>query len=72
MPPIEPVSRRQLIASLRARGFDGPYSGGRHELMRRGDMTLFIPNADQGDIGRNLLARMLQQAGIDRSEWDQA
>jgi hypothetical protein len=26
MPPFVPISRRDLIAALRAAGFDGPYS----------------------------------------------
>ncbi|ESQ12456.1 MAG: hypothetical protein N838_34615 [Thiohalocapsa sp. PB-PSB1] len=38
--------------------------------MRRDDRTVFIPNPHQGDIGRGLLARILRQAGVERSEWE--
>jgi hypothetical protein len=38
--------------------------------MAKGDITVFIPNPHDGDIGRGLLARLLQQAGIDRSRWE--
>jgi len=37
--------------------------------MVRGDITIWIPNPHQGDIGRELLARMLRQAHISRDEW---
>jgi predicted RNA binding protein YcfA (HicA-like mRNA interferase family) len=71
MPPFGPVSRRDLIRYLRALGFDGPYKGGKHHFMCRGDVTLTIPNPHKGDIGRELLARVLRQAEITREEWEQ-
>jgi hypothetical protein len=37
--------------------------------MIKGDITLRIPNPHQGDIGKELLARILRQAGIDKNEW---
>jgi len=37
MPPFGPVKRRDLIRNLRELGFEGPYSGGRHEFMVKGD-----------------------------------
>ena len=40
--------------------------------MLRGDRTVFIPNPHGGDIGRELLARVLRQAGVARDEWEQA
>lgn len=40
--------------------------------MIRAQLTLRIPNPHQGDIGRELLARILRQAGIDRDTWDEA
>jgi predicted RNA binding protein YcfA (HicA-like mRNA interferase family) len=59
-----------LIRSLQQAGFEGPYSGGKHQFMVKGDITLWIPNPHQGDIGRELLARILRQAHIDRDEWE--
>ena len=44
MPPFGPVSRVEFIRALRQLGFDGPYSGGKHQFMVRGDVTLRIPN----------------------------
>jgi hypothetical protein len=38
--------------------------------MVRGDNTIRIPNPHRGDIGRELLADILRQAGISRDEWE--
>ncbi|GAB4189053.1 MAG: hypothetical protein Fur006_30040 [Coleofasciculaceae cyanobacterium] len=70
MPSFGPISRRDLIAALRNAGFEGPYSGGKHQFMVRDSLRVRIPNPHQGDISRNLLARILKQAGIDREEWE--
>ncbi len=70
MPPFGPISRKELIRALRVAGFDGPYSGGKHPFMLKGDITLTLPNMHRGDIGRNLLARILRQAGISREQWE--
>ena len=59
MPPFGPISRRNLIRNLRKLGFEGPYSGGRHEYMIKGTLKLFVPNPHQGDISRGLLAKIL-------------
>jgi predicted RNA binding protein YcfA (HicA-like mRNA interferase family) len=72
MPAFGPISRRELVAALRRLGFTGPFSGGRHQFMRRADLVLTIPNPHRGEVGRDLLARILRQAGIRRSEWEQA
>ncbi len=70
MPRFGPIKRRDLIRSLQQAEFEGPYSGGKHQFMVKGDITLWIPNPHQGDIGRDLLARILRQAHIDRDEWE--
>jgi predicted RNA binding protein YcfA (HicA-like mRNA interferase family) len=70
MPPWKPLKRRELIAGLRRAGFSGPYSGGRHEFMQKGDVVLAVPNPHRGDIGIQLLAIILRQAGISRREWE--
>jgi predicted RNA binding protein YcfA (HicA-like mRNA interferase family) len=69
MPPLSPVSRRELIRRLGRLGFDGPYTGGRHEFMVRGECRLILPNPHRGEIGVDLLARLLRQAGIEREDW---
>lgn len=70
MPRIGPVKRRELVGMLRQLGFEGPYSGGKHQFMVRGEITLRIPNPHVGDISKELLMRLLRQAGISREEWE--
>jgi predicted RNA binding protein YcfA (HicA-like mRNA interferase family) len=72
MPAFGPISRRELIRTFRLLGFEGPYSGGKHQFMVRNETTIRIPNPHQGDIGRDLLVRVLRQAGITREEWENA
>lgn len=69
MPPLSPISRKNLIRKLREFGYEGPYSGGNHQFMVKGARRLFIPNPHQGDIGASLLTKILKQADIDPSEW---
>jgi hypothetical protein len=52
-------------------GFDGPYSGTKHQLMVKGNTTIRIPNPHQSDIGKELLNRILRQAAISKDEWEQ-
>ncbi len=69
MPKFGPISRRNLIAFLIKYGFDGPYSGGRHQFMTKGNLRLTIPNPHQADIGIDLLGKILKQAGISKKDW---
>jgi predicted RNA binding protein YcfA (HicA-like mRNA interferase family) len=69
MAKFGPISRRDLIDYLRKYGFDGPYSGGKHQFMIKGNLRLTIPNPHQSDIGIDLLSKILKQAGISREEW---
>ena len=66
---LRPVSRRELAARLKAVGVSGPYTGGRHQFMVRGSIRLVLPNPHRGEIGVDLLKRILRQAGIEEEEW---
>jgi predicted RNA binding protein YcfA (HicA-like mRNA interferase family) len=70
VPHFGPIKRRDLIRYLEQLGFEGPYSGGKHQFMIRGEITLRLPNPHRSDIGKELLARILRQARIDREEWE--
>ncbi|MEA2176435.1 MAG: hypothetical protein QOD00_4027 [Blastocatellia bacterium] len=70
MPRFGPIKRQDLIRLLKQVGFAGPYSGGRHQFMVKGNITLRIPNPHQSDIGKDLLMRILRQAGIDKNDWE--
>ena len=70
MPSFGPVKRTDLIRALKQAGFEGPYAGGKHEFMVKGNLRLTLPNPHQGEIGRDLLSRILKQAGLSREEWE--
>ncbi|MGB8646149.1 MAG: type II toxin-antitoxin system HicA family toxin [Anaerolineae bacterium] len=69
MPALGPIKRTELIRYLGQLGFEGPFVGGKHQYMVKGEIRLALPNPHQGDISRDLLARILRQAGIEREEW---
>ncbi|NOQ29028.1 MAG: addiction module toxin, HicA family [Methanosarcinales archaeon] len=70
MPRIGTIKRRDLIRYLKLLGFEGPYSGGKHQFMVKNNITLRLPNPHKGDIGRAFLIRILNQAKIDRNTWE--
>ena len=70
MPRIKPVSRQDLIHRLKELEFQGPYSGGKHEFMLRGEHRIILPNPHRSEISVDLLTRFLRQAGVTRSEWE--
>ncbi|MGA9098796.1 MAG: type II toxin-antitoxin system HicA family toxin [Methanotrichaceae archaeon] len=64
------VSWNELVKRLRKLGFEGPYlSSGPHTyFMKRGDLTVDLPNPNKDD-GVGLLKKILKQAEISREEW---
>jgi predicted RNA binding protein YcfA (HicA-like mRNA interferase family) len=70
MPHFGPIKRRELVACRRRLGYSGPYAGGRHEFMQLENVSVTIPNPHKSDIGPNLLAKVLRQAGVTRNEWE--
>ncbi len=50
MPPFGAIKRQDLIRYLRSLGFEGPYEGGKHRYMIKGEIKLVIPNPHRGDI----------------------
>jgi predicted RNA binding protein YcfA (HicA-like mRNA interferase family) len=68
---LAPVSRVNLIARLKQLGYEGPYSGGKHQFLVRGSARLTLPNPHSSEIGPSLLSRLLQQAGVGRDQWDE-
>ena len=69
MPRFGPIRRIDLIRYLQILGFEGPYSGGKHQFMLKGVIRLRLPNPHRKDVGRELVSRILVQAGIDKDTW---
>lgn len=69
---VKSISWRKLVKKFRKLGFDGPYSGGRHLFMVKGELKVHIPNPHRSDISKHLIAEILRQAGISGDDWNNA
>jgi len=69
MPKLIPVSYSDLVKRLRGLDFEGPYGGGKHLYMLKGNLRITIPNPHKKEIGVDLLMRILRQARITRKDW---
>jgi hypothetical protein len=74
MPAWRPLKRRDFIRKLRALGFDGPYSGTRHQFMISGQHRQTIPtNAEYSVPQIRLLLRQVESIlarKVALEEWD--
>ena len=53
-------------------GYTGPFSGGRHQFMVRGEKKIRIPNPHgSGDVHISLVKEIIRQAGISETEWEE-
>jgi len=66
---LAPVSWQELVTGLRRLGFDGPFQGGKHPYMIKGNLVLTIPNPHRTQISIDLISHILKQAGITREKW---
>jgi len=66
---LSPVSWIELVRRLHKIAFEGPYQGGKHPYMIKENLVLTIPNPHRKEIGVDLLARILKQAGITKKKW---
>lgn len=69
MPRLAPISWRELVKRLRQLGFDGPFEGGKHPYMIKGNIVITLPNPHRRDVSVDLLRRLLRQARVSRKEW---
>jgi hypothetical protein len=74
MPPLKPISLKDLIRYLKQCGFEGPYPGGKHQRIGNTDdrqPVLKLLNgltgkvlADRGYVSQSLFETLLTQMGI--------
>ncbi|PZV03438.1 MAG: hypothetical protein DCF32_13870 [Leptolyngbya sp.] len=70
MPVLGPIKRNDLVRYLKMLGFEGPYSGGKHQFMVKAELRLTLPNLHKGDISQALLLKILRQADISKDAWE--
>ena len=51
MPKLRPISHNELLRGLKTFGFEGPFTGGKHLYMLKGNLRLTIPNPHRQKIG---------------------
>ena len=69
MAKLSPISWLHLVRKLKRFEFEGPYRGGKHPYMVKGDLVLTIPNPHKKEINVDLLIRILRQADIRKEDW---
>lgn len=67
-----PCKRRDFIRKLRQLGFDGPFSGTRHQFMTLADHRLTIPSNHEYSVPQLRVMLREAEAILDRSiAWDE-
>lgn len=66
----KPVSRRKLVQKLRKLGFVGPFSGGRHQFMERGNLRISVPSPHGKEIGAALIADLLREIRVTAEDFE--
>jgi predicted RNA binding protein YcfA (HicA-like mRNA interferase family) len=69
---INPLPPREIYRKFRALGFEGPFQGGKHYFMRKGQLKVRVPNPHGQDISRGLIREILRQANITAEDWEKA
>jgi len=62
MSKLVPVSYSELVKRLKVFGFEGPYGGGKHLYMLKGNLRLTVPNPHKQKIGVDLLITDFRKA----------
>jgi len=71
MPRFGPIKRIDLIKYFRKLGFDGLFSGGNHQFMIKNNLIVRLPNPHKSDVGKELLHKILKQANINKTTWEE-
>ncbi len=67
---LSPIHRRDFIKRMRKLGWEGPFSGGNHQYMGKGEHNVHIPNPHgRSEIRAPMLKELLRQAEITWEEW---
>lgn len=73
MSRLHPEKPDRVIRKLKVLGFEGPFGGGRHVVMRhpRTGKKISIPIHKGRDIPRGTLRAILKEVGVTVEEWNQ-
>jgi len=70
---LRPAKPQEVIRKLKALGFEGPFGGGRHVVMRHPHTgkKISIPIHKGRDIPVGTLRAILREAGVTVDRWNQ-
>jgi hypothetical protein len=63
MEKLESISWRGYVSRMNKLGFEGPFFGGKHPKMKKGNLTIIIPNPHESEIGVGFLKRLFKTGG---------
>jgi hypothetical protein len=70
---LSPIHRRDLIRKMRNLGWDGPWSGTKHQVMFKGPRQIPIPNPHgHGEISVSKLRELLREMDVTPQQWHDA
>jgi predicted RNA binding protein YcfA (HicA-like mRNA interferase family) len=72
MSKLRPIPATEVIRKLGARGFDGPFGGGKHPVMRhpKTGQKISVPIHGGKDLPLGTLRAILRAAGVDVATWE--
>ncbi len=72
MPALTPILARDAIRKLRVLGYEGPFGGGKHIVMRHPEtqVKITIPVHSNQDLPKGTLRAIIRAAGITIEKWE--
>jgi len=72
MSKLRPIPAREVIRKLRVLGYDGPFPGGKHPVMRhsRTGQKITVPTHGGRDLPLGTLRAILRAAAVDVETWE--
>ncbi len=72
MSKLRSIPAREAIRKLRALGYDGPFGGGKHPVMRHPDtgQKISVPMHGGKDLPLGTLRAILREADVDIETWE--
>ncbi|MCS6923054.1 MAG: type II toxin-antitoxin system HicA family toxin [Fimbriimonadales bacterium] len=72
MAKLTPIPAREVIRKLHKLGFEGPYGGGKHPVMRHPEtgVKISVPAHANRDLPKGTLRSIVDAAGVRVEEWE--
>jgi predicted RNA binding protein YcfA (HicA-like mRNA interferase family) len=73
MPKLTPIPAREVLRKLRRLGYEGPFGGGKHAVMRNPEtgVKISVPIHAARDLPLGTPRAIVKAAGVSVEEWEQ-